>query len=127
MSKKFSTTIKFSSKELTAKERIKLKDLTDALNVNTVVENEGEGIIDVDFWATVEIHNDYSENTDYEVFVIVDKAGVKYYTGSQSFIEAFENIVDELTVEGITDFQVKAYGVESKNYKGRAFLSCSLV
>ncbi len=125
MDKKYTVEIKECSKELTARERIKLKDLGDALNINTVVENEGEGIIKVDYYATLDIHNEYSDDTDYQQFVIVDEAGTKYYTGSQSFIESFLNIASEL--EGTDEeFVIKCYGIESKNYKGRSFLSCSL-
>ena len=125
MDKKYTVEIKECSKELTARERIKLKDLGDALNINTVIENEGEGIIKVDYYATLDIHNEYSDDTDYQQFVIVDAEGTKYYTGSQSFIESFLNIASEL--EGTDEeFVIKCYGIESKNYKGRSFLSCSL-
>lgn len=125
MAKKYEVTIAECSKELTARERIKLKDLADALNINTVIENEGEGIINVDYYATIEVHNEYSEDTEYQQFVIVDTEGTKYYTGSQSFIESFLNIAEEL--QGTDEaFIIKCYGIESKNYKGRSFLSCSL-
>lgn len=127
MEKKYNITINECSRDLTAVERIKLKDLTDATNINSVVENEGTLIIDVAFYATVSIHNDYSDDKDYEHFVIVDTDGAKYYTGSQSFIESFMNIAAELATEGITEYQIKCYGVESKNYKGRSFLTCSLI
>ena len=38
MSKEFTVTIKEASKDLTPVERIKLKDLTDAKNINTLVD-----------------------------------------------------------------------------------------
>ena len=126
MSKDFSVTIKEASKELSAIERIKLKDLTDAKNINNLVDSEGEQLIDVDMFALLEVHNERSDDKDYEQFLIVAKDGSKYYTGSGSFIEAFYNIYDELKQEGIEDYTIKCYGVESKNYKGRLFLSCSL-
>lgn len=126
MSKDFSVTIKEASKELSAIERIKLKDLTDAKNINNLVDSEGEQLIDVDMFALLEVHNERSDDKDYEQFLIVAKDGSKYYTGSGSFIEAFYNIYDELKQEGIEDYTIKCYGVESKNYKGRFFLSCSL-
>ncbi len=126
MSKEFTVTIKEASKDLTAVERIKLKDLTDAKNINTLVDEEGAQFIDVELFALLDVHNERSDDKDYEQFLIVAKDGSKYYTGSRSFIEAFYNIYDELKQEGIEEYTIKCYGVESKNYKGRFFLSCSL-
>ena len=61
---------------------------------------------------------------DYEKFIIIDKDGTKYVTGSESFWSSFLEIAAEMGEEA---FDVEAYKVDSKNYKGKQFISCSIV
>lgn len=126
MTKSYTVEITEVSKDLSAKDRIKFKDLTNAHNLNSIIEEQGSVEISVDTYGSVKVHNDRSDDKDYEQFIIIDTNGEKYYTGSQSFIESFYNLADELSEEGIDEFVITCYGVESKNYKGRKFLSCSL-
>ena len=113
------------SKELSAKDRIKIKDTTNAIRLDEATA-EGAIIISPDYFAVLDIHNEKSEDKDYSQVVLVDVAGNKYVTGSASFLTAFENIVDEMN--GIDEeYQIEVYRRESKNYKGKSFITCSIV
>ena len=128
MKKEYNVSIKETSKELTAKEKIKLKDLSNAINLDAATQEEGKIIIDVDYYVLLAIHNEKSEERpDYENIVVVDKDGNKYNTGSASFIAALMDILEELADAGETDCQIEVYRKESKNYKGKEFITCSIV
>ena len=117
--------IRRTSKELSAKDRIKIKDTTNAIRLDEATA-EGAIIISPDYFAVLDIHNEKSEDKDYTQVVLVDVAGNKYVTGSVSFLTAFENIVSEM--DGIDEeYQIEVYRRESKNYKGKSFITCSIV
>ena len=128
MQKAYEATIKFSTKELAAREKIKLKDLSNSQNLDALTQAEGKVIINVDYYVILSIHNEKSkERPDYDNIVVVDKDGNKYNTGSVSFIAALTDIIDELTDAGETDCTIEVYRKESKNYKGKDFITCSVV
>ena len=115
--------ITYSSKELTAREKIKLKDLTNAVQLDEATQNadfEGAGnlVITPDYYAEIAVHNEKSDSKDYTKFVVV--------TGSESFITAFKDIVDEMAEAGEEGYDIEVYRMESKNYKGKSFITCSL-
>ena len=116
--------IKETSKQLSAKQRIALKDTTSAIKLDLATQ-EAPVIIDPEMWAVLEIHNEKSDNADYENYIIVDKNGEKYVTGSQSFWASFMSIADEMAGED-ESWMIKVYRVESKNYKGKEFITCSI-
>lgn len=124
----YKTSITESSKELSTREKIKLKDLTSAIAIDKVVEPEKPLVIAPDFYAYLRIHNEkLPENEqDYTAMVIVDKSGTKYYTGSDSAISSFVDIFDEMIDTG-EPFEIEFYKRESKNYSGKHFITCSLV
>lgn len=124
----YTTSIIESSKELSTREKIKLKDLTSAIAIDKVVEPEKPLVIAPDFYARISIHNEkLPENEqDYGTMVIVDKSGTKYYTGSDSAISSFVDIFDEM-IETAEPFEIEFYKRESKNYSGKHFITCSLV
>ena len=121
----FEAKIREASKELTAKERVKFKDTTNAVQLDEVTQG-GALTITPDFYIILDIHNEHSEDKDYVKYVVVDKAGTKYVTGSVSFFSAFKAIVDEMEGSG-EDYDVEIYRLPSKNYKGKEFLTCSIV
>ena len=126
----YSATIEFASKELTAKERVKLKDTSNAISLDDLTIREGRVVIAVDMFATLKIHNEKSENKDYTVFILVDPSGNKYMTSSPSFITTFHDIDDEMcdAFEGTREvYEIEVYRKESKNYKGKEFITCSIV
>lgn len=124
----YSTSVTESSKELSTREKIKLKDLTSAIAIDKVVEPEKPLVIAPDFYAYLSIHNEkLPENEqDYKTMVIVDKSGTKYYTGSESAASSFVDIFDEMS-ETNEPFEIEFYKRESKNYSGKHFITCSLV
>ena len=124
----YTTSITESSKELSVREKIKLKDLTSAIAIDKVVEPEKPLVIAPDFYAYLSIHNEkLPENEqDYKTMVIVDKSGTKYYTGSDSAISSFVDIFDEM-IDTAEPFEIEFYKRESKNYSGKYFITCSLV
>ena len=123
----YNAKIRYSSKELSAKERIMLKDTGNATKLDTLLE-DGAIEISVDYYAIVDIHNEKAkQDKDYSQIVIVDKAGNKFTSGSNSLIEAISDMADELAGEGIEEFTVSIFRKPSKNYTGKYFITCSLV
>ena len=122
----YSVEIAESSKELSAKERIKLKDTSDAIKLDEITATEKEVLITPVAYAILNIHNEKSDNKDYKNYIIEDEDGTKYVTGSESFWSTFENIYTEMKDE-TEAWQIKAYRLPSKNYNGKVFLSCSIV
>ncbi|GEM_PF-2196558 len=117
-----------TSRELTVRERIKIKDTTGSITFDKATD-EGEIVIKPDYWASISIHNEKSkrEDKDYLNYVVVDKDGTIYSTGSESFWNSFINIVDELIEAGETDFDIRVYKLPSKNFQGKDYITCSLV
>lgn len=129
----YSVKIKSSSKELSTKERIRAKDLSDCVKLDKEISEDGEGIIIYpESYIVLEVHNEKSKNNpDYNNYVINDKDGTRYATGSESFWRAFSDIWDEIT-DAISDGEVeewgiKAYKLPSKNYDGKTFITCSII
>ena len=117
-----------SSKELTTREKIKFKDVSDAIKLDdeTQAIEGGKVLIDFDFYVRVHVHNEKSENTDYDVTIYVDKNGNKYISGSESLFNQFIDIYDEMTEADEEDFQIIVYRKPSKNRSGKDFLTCTI-
>lgn len=122
----YKAVVERASKELSAKEKIMLKDMSDAVKLDDIVK-ENPLIISPDYYALVAVHNEKSDTKDYKKIVLVDKDGTKYTTGSMPFITTFEDIVDEMADAGEDDYAIKIYPKESKNYKGKYFITCSII
>ena len=120
----YKCTVKYSSKELTNREKILAKDTTNAEKLDELLKPGEKVLINPDYYVVLSVHNERSDTKEYEQYMIVDKSGTKYYTGSPSFWESFSDIWEEM---GGEDFSIEAYKVESKNYKGKHFLTCSIV
>lgn len=116
----FKATITRSSRELTKRERVMLTDTSDALRLDEATA-EGPVIIDVDMWVELDID---TGSKQYSNYLVTDKNGTKYVTGSENFWNSFQAIAREMEGE---DYSVKAYGRPSRNYAGKSFLTCSLV
>lgn len=113
------------SKEIKARERVWLKDVTDAIRLDESTRG-GELIITPAYYAIIGIHNEKADDTDYENYVVVDVTGNKFVTGSGSFFKSFMEIYNEMHDED-EEYSIKVYQVESKNYKGKTFITCSIV
>lgn len=121
----YKSTIAFANKELSAKEKVKLKDTTNAVQLTDAVEN-GSLVLDLDFYVILHIENDKAEDKEYDQIVLVDKGGCKFVTGSKTFMSTLAVIDDEMSNTN-EDYQIEVYTVESKNHKGKSFLTCSIV
>lgn len=121
----FEAKIREASKELTAKERVKFKDTTNAIQLDDATK-DNPLVVAPDFYVILDIHNERSEDKDYVKYIVVDKNGNKFVTGSESFFSAFKSIFDEMGDCG-EDYEIEVYRLPSKNYKGKEFLTCSIV
>lgn len=117
-----------SSKELTKKETVMFKDLSDALNLSEFIdEHDGAVMIDVESWVELSIHNEKAkdgQNKDYTNYVVVDKNGTRYYTGSESFWSSFKDIWCEMS-DSTEEWSLKVYKKQSKGKKD--FITCSVM
>ena len=126
MKANYSVSIIETSKQLTAKERIALKDTTAAIKLDEATK-EAPVIINPGFYGVLGIHNVKADPQDYENYVIVDaETGDKYITGSESFWNSFLEIAAEMQGEDEA-WSIKVYRLPSKNYAGRDFLTCSII
>lgn len=124
----YSVSVKEVSKELTHKERVQITDLTDCVKLDTATQ-EGPVLIDLDYYAVLQIHNEKSTDKDYENYVVADKNGIRYSTGSKSFFNNLVTICEEMQDSEDPDevWQIKAYRKPSKNRQGKDFITCSIV
>ena len=117
-----------SSKELTKKETVMFKDLSDAVNLSEFIdEQHGAVMIDVESWAELAIHNENAKEgqaKDYTNYVVVDKNGTRYYTGSESFWSSFKDIWCEMS-DSTEEWSLKVYKKQSKVKKD--FITCSVM
>ena len=124
----YSVKIRYASKELSTKERIQIKDTSNAISLDDLTMQEGNITIEYAYHVVLDVHNEKSDNKDYTKIVVVDKGGTKYVTGSESFGTALSDIVDEMVDAGEGDnITVEVYRKDSKNYKGKQFITCSIV
>lgn len=121
----YSVNIREVSKSISAKERVMLKDTTNAMSLDEVTQG-ARFVFEPDFYAVLDVHNEKSEDKDYVKYIIVDKGGNKLVTGSESFFTSFKDIMDEMAGSE-EHFEIEAYRMPSKNYKGKEFITCSIV
>lgn len=127
----YSATILEASRELTAREKVMFKDTQNAISMNEFAEQAkeqgGKAIIEnVKDYVHIQIHNEKSEDKDYDNYVIVAENGDKYVTGSQAFWNAFMDIYNEMKDE-TEPWGIQLNLIPSKNYKGKNVLTCSLI
>lgn len=115
-----------SSNELSARERISLKNFDEMIPLDDAVNAETPRLmIDVSGYVVASVHNEKSDNVDYNKFIIIDKDGQRYITGSNPFFSSFKEIWDEMDGEN-EDWGITVYKRESNNYKGKEFLTCTI-
>ena len=124
----YSVTVVESSRDLTKKETVMFKDVSDAINLSEFIDESTDAvIIDVDTFVHLLIHNERAkdgQNKDYDNYVIVDKNGTRYYTGSHSFWNALGDIWVEMK-DCDEEWSIKVYKKQSKGKKD--FITCSVM
>lgn len=126
----YSVEIVGSSKELTAREKISAKDLTNATALDTeLMDANANIVITPSAYLILNIHNEHSKNDkDYKKYLIIDTAGNKFVTGSESFFTAFKDIFDAMSKDAPgEEYSIEVYKKPSKNYQGKHFLTCSIL
>lgn len=122
--------IESGSREFKGREEISIKDLGNAVSLDTeLVDINATVVITPKDYAVLKVHNEHSKNDkDYSKYVVIDSAGTKYVTGSDSFFKAFKDIFDAMH-EACPDevYSIEVYKRPSKNYQGKYFLSCSIL
>lgn len=125
----YSVTIRETSKQLSAKERIKAKDTTQAISLDDVTQ-QGDFILYPDAYVILDVHNEKAKegnSKDYVKYIVIDKAGTAYATGSESFFTSLKSIMEEMEAEAPgEEYSIIVYRRESKNYKGKTFITCGI-
>ena len=127
----YSATISDTSMELTAREKIMFKDTQNAVSLLDLAKeakaNDAKAIVEnIKGYVVLDIHNEKSDDIDYKNYVIVDGNGDKYVTGSQSFMNSFLDIFNEMKNES-DPWSIQLNLLPSKNYKDKEILTCSLI
>lgn len=128
----------YTSRQVSAKEKIQLANFTGAVSLDTEIDSraamgdEARVYLDVDFWATVQVHNEMSkDNKDYSVLLIVTKDGTTYKSGSDSLVRELSSLEDQLAdarAEGEEiPLTIACFKRPSRNYAGKGFITCELV
>ena len=127
--KTYKVTVTESTKELTAREKIAIKNFGSyAIPLDQYLDENGEkATIPVVDYITLRVNNSKSENPEYDVHLIVSD-NATYYTSSNSLHDSIEDIIEELKAANDTEpWSISVSKKESKNYKGKKFITCALV
>lgn len=123
----YSATIVSSSRELSVKEKIQFKDLTDTVRLDTVVSLDSSLVIDIDTIVELAIHNENArDDKDYTTIVLVAKDGTRYSTSSESVRNAIEDIMEEASDGGLDEYSIKVLARPSKNREGQHYLTATI-
>lgn len=111
---------------LSNRDKVMLKDTADASSFDELLPDDTMEpvIVAVKDYAILNVHNENSDNKDYKKYLIIDTEGAKYVTGSDTFFRSFLDIYNEMAGE---PFSIKVYKKPSTNFKGKFFLSCSIL
>ena len=121
----YSVKILECSGNLSPKQRVLLKDTGSASKIDQMLA-DGDLIIDPDFYAVLEVNNEKAEDKTYENYIIVDKSGERFVTGSKSFWSSFMDIYTEMSEYPDEEWRIRVFRQESKNYKGKYFITCTI-
>lgn len=117
-----------SSRPLTARDKIRFKNFSAAIALDTLVSDDKESFSFVPTgYAIFQVHNERAENTDYPLYIIEDSSGNLYKTGSLSFFGRFRDIFDTMVAETPDEqFSISVIKRPSARYKGKYILLAQL-
>ena len=124
--KGYTATIINTSKELSKKETVLIKDLSNAVALDAVTADGEHVQIKPAYYAELSIHNENAREKDYPKYILVDADGTKYITGSRSFWDSFLEIMGDMYGSD-EEWMLDVYKMPSKKYQGKAFLTCSII
>ncbi len=111
--------------ELTKKEQLALTIGDNSVALDAEAENGSFVITNIRGYVVLGIHNDKANgDKDYTKYIILTDNG-NYSTGSESFMNTFIDIFENMEDE--TDWGIEVIRKPSKNYNGKYFLSCTVV
>ena len=95
----FTVTITESSREFKGKEALKLKDIGNAIRLNSAINDaeDNKVVFTPEAWAVLHIENDNAkegQDKEYINYIVIDTDGNKYITGSESFFTSLKDILD---------------------------------
>ena len=114
-----------ATKEVTAKQKVALINFDGAVQLDEATK-ESPVLIDVDFVATIQVHNEKADNPDYQKYIFVDTNGQMYVTGSETVMSKYEDICDCME-DSKEEWAIKVVRRPSNNYKGKEFMTCEIV
>lgn len=128
MAKDYEVKIVESWKPLTVREKISIKNFNDAVQLDTATQDD-KIEIELANYVVCTVHNEMAtDNKDYKKIIVIAKDGTRYVTGSPTFYRELSSIIEELEEAGETDdFLISVYQLDSKNYKGKKFITCNLI
>lgn len=118
--------IETSFTDLTTKQRVMLKDTTNAVKIDDVVTPDNPLVLDICDYAVIQIHNENSDDKEYKQYMYITTDGMKYVSGSVSLFTSFLDIYEEME-DSNEEYQIKIYKMPSKNYTNKHFITCSIV
>lgn len=116
--------IQESTKDLTARERILMKDISNAIKLDEATENGQVVEIAPKGYAILNVHNEKADQKEYKKYIIWDNEQ-RYVTGSESFWSTFVDIFADMKDEE-EEYTIAVFKKDSQNYKGKQFLTCSI-
>ena len=124
----YSVKIREASRDLTAKEKIALKDYSNATPLDTALNDIDVLTITPVAYVILDVHNEKSkQDKDYVKYVLIDNGGNKFVTGSESFFTSFKDIFDSMSSEAPgEEYSIDVLKKPSQNYKGKSFITCAL-
>ena len=128
MNKEYTVEILYTAKELTPVEKIRIKDLSNAISLDTEVKPDSKLSIKVHNYIELKVHNERSKSDkEYIKFVVIDTDGNKYQTGSESFWRSLTELYDDLNELDPNDVPpIIVFKKPSANFKDKYFLTCSI-
>ena len=114
-----------TSRELTARERLKFLDSAKATKLDEATEAGAFTLSPADY-AIVERSDDSEDGETYNMIVILATDGEFYTSGSSSLIESFLTIFNTMKDEG-EPYEIMVERKESKKRPGKYYLTCSIV
>lgn len=124
----FEVKIVETSRPLSAKERIAIKNSTNGVTLDNALSDTESLVITPTGFAILEVHNEKAKgDKDYVKYVIISD-GTMFTTGSRTFFSTFRSIWDEMQAESPDEsFSIEVFKRPSKNYSGKYFISCNII